>query len=58
MAIKNIIVKGIGFNPGSVSFIPTHGFSIGEGPTGTTIFKFGKGSRLSKKNDKAQLEVK
>jgi hypothetical protein len=26
MAIKNIIAKGIGFSPGSVKFIPTHGF--------------------------------
>jgi hypothetical protein len=30
MAIANIIARGIGFNPGSVSFIPTHGFGIGE----------------------------
>ena len=30
MAIKNIIASGIGFSPGSISFIPTHGFSIGE----------------------------
>ena len=29
MAIKNIIAKGIGFSPESISFIPTHGFSIG-----------------------------
>lgn len=26
MAIKNIIASGIGFTPGSVKFIPTHGF--------------------------------
>ena len=26
MAIKHIIAKGIGFSPGSVKFIPTHGF--------------------------------
>ena len=32
MAIKNIIAKGIGFTPGSVKFIPTHGFSIGAAP--------------------------
>lgn len=29
MAIKNIIAKGIGFSPGSVMYIVTHGFSIG-----------------------------
>lgn len=29
MAIKNLIAKGIGFNPGSISFIPTHGFESG-----------------------------
>jgi len=29
MAIKNIIAKGIGFSPGSVKFIPTHGFIAG-----------------------------
>lgn len=29
MAIKNIIAGGIGFSPGSISFIPTLGFSIG-----------------------------
>ena len=28
MAIKNIIAKGIGFNPGSVKFIVTHGFGV------------------------------
>lgn len=28
MAIKNIIAKGIGFSPGSVKFIVTHGFDI------------------------------
>lgn len=26
MAIKNIIAKGIGYNPGTSSFIVTHGF--------------------------------
>ena len=26
MAIKNIIARGIGFSPGSVKFIITHGF--------------------------------
>ncbi len=36
MAIKNVIAKGIGFTPGSISFIPTHGFSIGVA-TVTTI---------------------
>jgi hypothetical protein len=34
MAIKNIIAKGIGFSPGSVKFIPTHGFDT----TGVVIF--------------------
>ncbi|GAG15576.1 unnamed protein product, partial [marine sediment metagenome] len=29
MAIKNLIAGGVGFNPGSVKFIPTLGFSIG-----------------------------
>jgi hypothetical protein len=29
MPVKNIIAKGIGFSPSSVSFIPTHGFSMG-----------------------------
>ena len=27
MAIKHIIAKGIGFSPGSVKFIPPHGFA-------------------------------
>lgn len=26
MAIKNIVAQGIGFNPGSIKFIVTHGF--------------------------------
>ena len=26
MAIANIICKGVGFDPGSTKFIPTHGF--------------------------------
>lgn len=30
MAIKNLIGRGIGFLPGSVKFIVTHGLSIGE----------------------------
>lgn len=29
MAIKNIIARGIGFSPGSVKFIPTHGLIAG-----------------------------
>ena len=29
MAIKNIIAQGIGFTPGSVKWIPTHGFGTG-----------------------------
>ena len=28
MAVKNIIAKGIGFLPGSVRYIVTHGFEI------------------------------
>ena len=27
MAIKDIIARGIGFSPGSIKFIVTHGFS-------------------------------
>lgn len=30
MAVAQLIARGIGFNPGSVKFIPTLGFSIGE----------------------------
>lgn len=30
MAVANIIARGIGFSPGSVKFIVTHGFSIGD----------------------------
>ena len=26
MAIANVICKGVGFDPGSTKFIPTHGF--------------------------------
>jgi len=26
MAVKFIIAKGIGFSPGSVKYVPTHGF--------------------------------
>lgn len=29
MAIKNLIARGVGFAPGSISYIPTLGFSIG-----------------------------
>jgi hypothetical protein len=29
VAIKNIIAKGIGFSPGTIKWIPTHGFGIG-----------------------------
>lgn len=29
MAIKNIIARGIGFSPGSVKYVPTHGFVAG-----------------------------
>ena len=31
MAVANIIARGIGFSPGSVKFIVTHGFSIASG---------------------------
>lgn len=30
MAIKNIIARGVGFTPGSVEFIVTHGFGAAE----------------------------
>ena len=57
MAVKNIIAKGIGFSPGSVKFIPTHGFSIGVvvEPEYPTILRVGFKSRLSKKNSKPIL---
>lgn len=29
MAIKNIIARGIGFSPGNIKFIITHGLNIG-----------------------------
>jgi hypothetical protein len=31
MAVANIVARGIGFSPGSVKFIVTHGFSIASG---------------------------
>ena len=34
MAIKHLIAMGIGFSAGSVSFIPTSGFSIPEAAGG------------------------
>lgn len=34
MSIKNLIARGIGFTPGSISYIPTLGFSIGAGGGG------------------------
>jgi len=37
--IKDIIAKGIGFSPGSVKFIPTHGFITSTSPPVTTIQK-------------------
>ena len=57
MATKNIIAKGIGFSPGSIKFIPTHGFSIGSVvvPEYSTILRVGFKSRLSKKNLKPIL---
>ena len=30
MAVKNIIARGIGFSPGSLKFIVTHGFGSAE----------------------------
>lgn len=36
MAIKDLIARGIGFTPGSVKFIVTHGLSIGLGPSITS----------------------
>lgn len=33
MAIKSIIAKGIGFSPGTISLIPTHGFGSGALPS-------------------------
>ena len=29
MAIKDIVARGIGFTPGAVNFIVTHGFTVG-----------------------------
>lgn len=58
MAIKNIIAKGIGFSPGSVKYIPTHGFSIGEAPSPPvwpTVMRVGFKSRLAKKNSRPIL---
>ena len=34
MAIKNIIAQGIGFSPGTLKWIPTHGFCIGAAAVG------------------------
>jgi len=41
MAIANIIAKGIGFSPGSVKFIPTHGFGGGAAATITVAAEYG-----------------
>jgi len=40
MAIKNLIARGIGFSPGSLSYIPTLGFSIGAAIVGPELSKF------------------
>lgn len=32
MAVKNIIAKGIGYLPGSVKYLVTHGFELGAAP--------------------------
>jgi len=37
MAIKDIIAKGVGFTPGGIKFMATHGFAIGEEVVGTTV---------------------
>jgi hypothetical protein len=39
MAIKDLIAKGIGFAPGSIGFIPTHGFlaSVVVAPAGVVV---------------------
>ena len=57
MAIKNIIAKGIGFSPGSIKYIPTHGFSIGSvvASAWPTIMRVGFKSRLAKKNSRPIL---
>lgn len=39
--IKFILAQGIGFAPGSVQYIPTLGFGIGEAPLGTGPPLFG-----------------
>ena len=59
MAIKYIIAKGIGFNPGSVKYIPTEGFSIGviSTPTYPTVMRVGLKSRVVKKNTKPILDI-
>jgi len=57
MAIKFIIAKGIGFSPGSVKYIPTHGFTIGIEiiPAWPTVMRVGFKSRVNKKNTKPIL---
>jgi hypothetical protein len=39
MAVKDIIAKGVGFSPGSIGFIPTHGFlaSVVVAPAGVVV---------------------
>lgn len=39
--IKDIIARGIGFNPGSIKFIVTGGFISGTGPSEALIAKYG-----------------
>lgn len=42
--IKFIIAKGIGFTPGSIKYIVTHGFSIAVPPasSGLALFSFSR----------------
>lgn len=50
MAIKDIIAQGIGFNPGSVKFIPTLGFSSsGAAPVNEYLFYYH--SRMKRSHD-------
>jgi hypothetical protein len=40
VAIKNVIAKGIGFGPGSSSYIVTHGFSSGVAPAPGFVYTY------------------
>lgn len=55
MAIANIIAKGIGFSPGSVKFIPTHGFIASGEPPPVTEVAAGWPTRLVKLPDGRKL---